>query len=532
MGAQPDVPSPHAHDQQVPEIQASRALWRVRASPLAILGLDVGDLVADAVRALIDLLIPDFAADWATRLVTWLVALPPVTGGAFPSLNRYAHDLTAIGFGLLGATFIASAVQLAAGANAQHAAQALKRAAIAAGMLAFYPTLMTALLTTVNVATAEMIRHPLVEDGLDKAFGEALLLSAATSGVSLGLAAGAAIVVLYFVAALFVMKIGLTAALAVTTISGAIVWGLYPLQQTSWLPRAWGATLIAALAVPVAWACVFSAAVLLAADTLVFEKTGSWNRPLGDGLENLVKPFAAVACFWLAYRAPGFLMSVARAGGMTPSMLGPSRGGGGAGASARGRGPEAIVARGVRTNADRFRAVRHAAATRLSTTRVATAARNAASTAAATRPGRTNTAWRALPDQGRVVAGEQRHAAREEAKARTKDARKAVAIRLTTSELRTPPTPKPANSSATRAPAPKRRTATPKRPPLPTTTSTRAAAATAPPRKPAPSRPASTPRPNPPKPSRPADSRSKPTPSPPKPPPNRTPTPKRPPKNP
>jgi hypothetical protein len=83
----------------------------VRALPLAILGLDVGDLVADSVRALIDLLIPDFAADWATRLVTWLVALPPVTGGAFPSLNRYAHELTAIGFGLLGATFIASAVR-------------------------------------------------------------------------------------------------------------------------------------------------------------------------------------------------------------------------------------------------------------------------------------------------------------------------------------------------------------------------------------------------------------------------------------
>jgi hypothetical protein len=73
------------------------------SSSVAIFGLDIADLVANLVRALVDLVVPDFGADWASRLVTWLVALPPVTGGAFPSLNRYAADLTTVGFGVLGA---------------------------------------------------------------------------------------------------------------------------------------------------------------------------------------------------------------------------------------------------------------------------------------------------------------------------------------------------------------------------------------------------------------------------------------------
>ena len=38
-------------------------------APLAILGIDVGDLVGDVVRALLDLLVPDFTGRWANRLV-------------------------------------------------------------------------------------------------------------------------------------------------------------------------------------------------------------------------------------------------------------------------------------------------------------------------------------------------------------------------------------------------------------------------------------------------------------------------------
>ncbi len=325
---------------------------------VAILGIDVGELVEDAIRALVDLIIPDFAADWVSRLVTWLVALPPVTGGAFPSLRTYAAQLTAVGYGILAACFIAGLLQLWAGGlgGTARAAESVKRAAIGAGALACYPVVLQHVLLAVNVLTAEMVRHPLVQDGLDKAFGEAFVLAAVTGGVSLGLAVGAAVVLLFFVAALFVLKIGLTALLAVALIGGALVWGLYPLPQTDWLARTWLASIVAALAVPIAWACIFAAAALLARDTLVFDGGSGFNKPLGDTLAYLVKPFAAVACFWLAYRAPYFLLAVARTAGLNRAMLAPSSGASGSG-TASGRGPEAIGCRGVQRHADRFRAL-------------------------------------------------------------------------------------------------------------------------------------------------------------------------------
>jgi hypothetical protein len=102
--------------------------------PLGIFGVDVGGLVEDAVRALVDLLVPDFGADWVSHLVTWLVALPPVTGDAYPSLNAYAQQLTAVGFGILGACFVGGLRQYwAAGTSgAIQAGEAAKRAVIAA----------------------------------------------------------------------------------------------------------------------------------------------------------------------------------------------------------------------------------------------------------------------------------------------------------------------------------------------------------------------------------------------------------------
>lgn len=410
-------------------------------SPFAFLGLDVASFIRDAIKALVDLVVPDIGADWASRVVTWLVALPDITGPAFPALNAYARDLTAVGFGLLGATTAAGLLQLWAGGltGAARPAEAIRRSAIAAAVLVSYPTVIHTIMIATNTLTAAMIRHPGVQDGLDKAFGEALVAAVITSGVSLGLAVGAAFTLLYFLAALFVLKIGLTAALAVLTIAGALVWGLYPLPHTSWLAQAWVAALVAAITVPVAWACIFAAAALLASDTLVFEGTSSYNNGLGSDLASLVKPFAAVACFWLAYRAPGMLLGVARAAGVAPLVggrgmtPGGQTGGGGASSPAGpgpglrpGRSPEALVNRGLQTNADRFRALgtRATTSTRSLAGRVRPTTPSAPTTGSpshggatspkptpapwraratrlATAPKRGNDAWRALPEHGR-----------------------------------------------------------------------------------------------------------------------------------
>jgi hypothetical protein len=308
--------------------------------PLAIFGLDVGSLVADALRKLVDLLVPDFAAGWATDLVTSLVAVPDVTGRGFQHVDALRQQLVGVGFGLLGLCLVAGGLQAWAAGFAQggiRVGEVLRRTVVAAGLLAVLPMLLRTATTGTNLATAQLIQSHEVKDGLDSAFGEAFAFGAFTQGLSLGLAIPAAIGLCWFVVALLVMKAGLTALLAVLVLSSPLVLGLSPLPGAHGLLRAWTAGMVAALAVPVAWALVFSVAALLAADTLV---------PVGGPFAVLAKPLAAVACFWIAYKTPGFLLAAARSVGLHPSMVasaipGPlgGRGGGGRGGRSGGTGP-------------------------------------------------------------------------------------------------------------------------------------------------------------------------------------------------
>ena len=428
-------------------------------APLALFGIDVGQLVEDIVKGLVDLIVPDFAAKWASGLVTWLVAIPDVNSAAsYPNLNGFRRTLTGVGYALLSLSFTASMVWVSFGDT--RGLDALRRTAIAAIVLVTYPQLCSTAIRGVNLLTASAIQSPDVIKGLDTALGGALAVGVITSGFSLGLAVAAAIGALYFIAALLVMKIGLTTLQAVAMIAGSLLWGLYPLRGAAWLARAWTAGLTVVLLVPIGWAIVFSSFALLSSDALVFTGTNG----LGAALQNIVKPFAAMACLWIAYKTPAFMLSTARAFGIQPNALisggagaGGARTGSGPGASPAGRvgqaraalsGGPAGVAKGViSTNADRFRAIgsRAAIPARAATrgasaasrrvgaravvgvgrlgapvaaqaaiaaglpgsARVKTASKTSAGTAKAARaarraasaPGRANAAWRALPGQ-------------------------------------------------------------------------------------------------------------------------------------
>lgn len=293
---------------------------------LAIFGIDIGDLVADLLRALLDLLVPDFTADWGSALATWLVALPNVTDGRqFAQLNAFRRDLTHAAWGLLSLSFVVGGLQYwAAGfmeSGRASAVDAVRRAAIAAGALAVYPTLIAQLLLAVNHLTAAVIRNPRVVDGLDLALGAAFALGAVSGGLSLGLALAAVIAAVFFLAALLVMKVALTAMLCVLVVSGALVIALYPMPVGDGLTRMWAAGLACAVVVPVAWALIFAVAGLVSADAL------AWSGGLGEGLGAVVKPFVAVACLYLAYRAPALLVAQARMLGLRVDMAaGRSRG--------------------------------------------------------------------------------------------------------------------------------------------------------------------------------------------------------------
>lgn len=293
-------------------------------SGFAIFGIDVGDLVADLLRALLDLLVPDFAAKWGSQLATWLVALPDVTDSRqFGQLNRFRVDLTHAVWGLLSLSFAVGGLQYwAAGfaeASRASAFDAVRRTVVAAGALAAYPTLIAQLVLGVNQLTAALIRHPRVVDGLDVALGGAFALGAVSGGLSLGPGLAAVVAAVFFLAALLVMTIALTAMLCVLAVSGALVIALYPLPLEDSLARLWLAGLVCAVAVPVSWALIFAVAGLVSADAL------SWTGGLGGGMAALVKPFVAVACLYLAYRSPALLVAQARMMGLRLDLAAGSR---------------------------------------------------------------------------------------------------------------------------------------------------------------------------------------------------------------
>lgn len=335
-----------------------------------LFGVDISDLVGDVVKGLFDLLVPDFASKWASQLVAWMVAVPDVSNAnTFPDLNAFQQQLLAVGYGLIGLGFVAASLQyLAAGITGRMgAADAFQRTAVACGLLIFYPKLIGLVTVGTNLLTDAIVSAPRVTKGIDTMLGAAFVLAAATGGFSIGMAVGAGIACLWFLAGIFVMKIALTAALAILLLSGSLVLACHAVPSLSWLPRLWGSVLVAVHAIPIAWALIFAAAALLTSDSLIF------NQGLGSSLEAAVKPFVAVACLYLAYKTPAFLMATARTMGVNFTGLAPAMGRGGGGGGAGGRlagvgagagGPGNVARRALQTHGDRMRGLRAAISAR------------------------------------------------------------------------------------------------------------------------------------------------------------------------
>jgi hypothetical protein len=320
-------------------------------TPLAFLGIDIGDIVGDIIKKLVDWIVPDFASGWAISLVKWLVAVPNVSDArAYPHLNSFRSGLVGVGFALLSVTFTLACLHTATGTP--EGGPAMRRTITAAAVLVFYPRIVGLVVLGTNLLTGSMITNHLVVDGTDKMLGAALTGAIVTNGIGASLLVAAATISAYFVAALMVLKIGLLALQAVFFLSGALVWGLYPLRSTAWLARAWSSAGLTLAVLPVAWAVIFSAAALLTSDSLVWSSHGA----LSDQLQQIAKPFAAVSCLWVAKAAPGFLLTAARSMGLNPmSVAGLRLPGGRGGGKASGQSSPAARPSAVQTNADRFR---------------------------------------------------------------------------------------------------------------------------------------------------------------------------------
>src|SRR5437763_14587679 len=114
-------------------------------TPLALFGFpSVSDIVRKVVAllfgALSHALLPDFLRNGTVDAIRWLIAVPnPANAALWPNVARLEHDMTALGFGLLGLVVVLAAVRYTlAGVAGASPLIALSRAVSATAGIALY----------------------------------------------------------------------------------------------------------------------------------------------------------------------------------------------------------------------------------------------------------------------------------------------------------------------------------------------------------------------------------------------------------
>ena len=309
---------------------------------LGLLGLPS---VEEVVRKVVDLvfgalsqaLLPDFLRDGTVDAIKWLIAVPnPTNAELWPNVARLEQNMAALGFGLLGLTFVVAAIRytLAGFTGGPHPLVALAHAVGATGALVAYHWVFASAVALVNTVTHQILVWPVVAEGLGRTvkvlFGGSLLVGSGSVFLSL-----LALVAIFFAVSLFVMKVAVLMLTAILYVAGPAVIGLYPLPEAARFTRLWLYAAIAVVLVPLGWCVIFATAGALALDVTSFGDLGNQGTASVVGAKTtgafaglLMFAFAAVWPFKLSRHLgglPGGIAStgVARAGG--PATIGAAR---------------------------------------------------------------------------------------------------------------------------------------------------------------------------------------------------------------
>ena len=319
---------------------------------LALLGFPS---VEEIVRKVVDLLfgalsealLPDFLRDGTVQAIKWLIAVPnPADAKLWPNLAELEGNMAALGFGLLGLTFVIAAVRytltgLAAG---PHPLVALSHAIAAAAGIVVYEWAFVNTVALVNVVTNQILSWRVVAEGLGRTvkvlFGSSLLVG--SGGVFLSLLA---LVAIFFAVSLFVMKIAVLMVAAILYVAGPAVIALYPLPEAARFTRLWLYAAIAVVLVPLGWCVIFATAGAISLDVTSVGELGGQGSATVVGAKT-AGAFAGLLTFALAAMWP---FKLGRHLGGIPAMTG-------LGARSGASGPSTIASARVTSAQARLRA--------------------------------------------------------------------------------------------------------------------------------------------------------------------------------
>jgi len=308
------------------------------------------------VGALVRMLIPRSWAQHGLAIMQWLVAVPNYAGQitspsgghvyGFAGINALRDLFTWIGAALLPLTFV-YAISRAAAGYGDHVAIPIVRVLGLAAVLISYPYWWTEGAAVVNQLTNMILTLGPVVTGVHK------LMLYAVGGVALGgwqlidLALMAAIAIQLL--ALVFLKVAIILLGALLYATGPITLGLIPTDSGHALTRAWASSVVALLALPVAWATVLAVGALLINDAGTAGPLIAGSGDVASLLGGVILAVAGLASLWLCLRAAKEAAGLLRLqlGGLL-SLTANRRAGQGAGAASTGAGTQVSGASSLR----------------------------------------------------------------------------------------------------------------------------------------------------------------------------------------
>lgn len=320
---------------------AAGAFKDVVLGPLEIGVEEVAGLLVNVLTALADLLVPDWLVKPATKLMTWIVAVPnwAQAGGTgtyvFSGVNNLHDYMRWFGVGLLtaGATWGATSGMLG-GRAPEDIVRALMTAAIG---LVFYRWGWGQLAAITNTITESLMSAKDVQRGLS----QMLAFTAGGAFLSVGTIFAPILVIVAAVAllGLIAAKAALILLSAVVYVTGGLVLGLLVWPGGRAIAGAWMAMAGACFVIPVLWAVLFAVSGVLMSDAM---KSGG-QLIEGEGLfaglmTQIMLAITSIVALVLAIKLAGVIWGMARS--VPLGLIGGGGGKGGASMPGEGKARE------------------------------------------------------------------------------------------------------------------------------------------------------------------------------------------------
>lgn len=288
-------------------------------NPLDLLPGDVPSLdptvwVVDGFKAILRFIFGD-PSELGRNLVNLLLALPILTDKKlFPDLNSYREFVTGGAWGVLGLSFVIAGlrywVSSYSGSGAYEAVHGFTKTVGAIAVLLMFPVAFDQCIRFANAFTAALVSAPAIKHGL----GHGLVGTLSTApfvggGMAMFIAMGAIVMAMI----LLVVKVIVTALLAVLYVCSPLAIAVWPIEEGAWLLRSLVQAIAALLMFPILWALCFATFAVLNNDAL-------FPGNHGDLLNSVLSPLIVLASLIIAFRLPFATLQQAMNAGISPGI--------------------------------------------------------------------------------------------------------------------------------------------------------------------------------------------------------------------